>query len=62
MYKRHTFIDNETVLTKKILDEMEDGIARQCASVPQAAGENVTKEEFNALLEAMKTAGLMASE
>lgn len=75
MYNRHTFEDNKTVLTKKILDEMETGIAdaqkgeatpdtaglvRQCATVEQAAGETVTQAEFNALISALKTAGLMA--
>lgn len=77
MYQTHTFKDHETVLTKKILDEMEAGIeaaqksdatpevagvVRQCQAVAQAAGETVTPEEFNALLAAMQTAGIMANE
>lgn len=37
------------------------GIMKQCAKVNDAAGTNVTKEEFNALLAAMKTAGMMAN-
>lgn len=75
MYAKHTFEDNKTVLTKKILDEMEAGIAaaqkddattteagvvRQCQAVAQAEGENVTKAEFDALIDAMKAAGIMA--
>ena len=75
MYNRHTFEDNKTVLTKKILDEMENGIAeaqkgeatpdtaglvRQCTAVEQAAGETVTQAEFNTLISALKTAGIMA--
>lgn len=77
MYTRHTFEDNKTVLTKKILDEMDAGIAdaqkseattdtaglvRQCQAVDQAAGETVTQAEFNALLSAMRAAGMMAGE
>lgn len=77
MYQTHTFEDHKTVLTKKILDEMEAGIeaaqksdatpeaagvVRQCQAVAQAAGETVTSEEFNALLTVMKTAGIMANE
>ena len=34
----------------------------QAAAVPEAAGGNVTQAEFKALLDAMKTAGLMKSE
>lgn len=37
------------------------GIVKQATLVPDAAGENVTKDEFNALLTALKTAGIMAS-
>lgn len=77
MYNKHTFEDHKTVLTKKILDEMEAGIeaaqksdatpesagvVRQCPAVAPAAGETVTQTEFNALLTAMKTAGIMANE
>ena len=35
---------------------------KQAASVPEAAGENVTQAEFKALLDALKTAGLMKTE
>lgn len=37
------------------------GIVKQAALVAEAAGENVTKEEFSALLTSLKTAGIMAS-
>ena len=37
------------------------GIVKQCALVPNASGDNVTKEEFNALLAALKAAGIMAN-
>lgn len=37
------------------------GIVKQAALVPDAAADSVTKDEFNALLAALKTAGNMAS-
>lgn len=37
------------------------GIVKQCEFVPNASGTNVTKEEFNALLAALKAAGIMAN-
>ena len=37
------------------------GGVKQSAAVPEAAGENVTKAEFKALLDALKTAGIMAN-
>lgn len=37
------------------------GTVKQAAAVPEAAGEQVTKEEFKALLDALKVAGIMAS-
>lgn len=37
------------------------GVVKQCTAVPEASGANVTKEEFKALLDALKTAGIMAS-
>lgn len=37
------------------------GGVKQAALVPEAAGANVTKAEFKALLDALKTAGQMAS-
>lgn len=36
------------------------GIVKQAASQPNAAGANPTKAEYDALLAAMRTAGLMA--
>lgn len=42
--------------TKSVL-----GGVRQAARVNEAAGENVTKAEFKALLDALKAAGIMAS-
>ena len=40
----------------------KQGLVKQATSVPEASGENVTKAEFKALLDALKTAGIMASE
>ncbi|HJD28664.1 MAG TPA: hypothetical protein H9914_06695 [Candidatus Blautia avicola] len=37
------------------------GIVKQAATVAEAAGANVTAEEFKALLDSLKTAGIMAS-
>lgn len=37
------------------------GGVKQASAVPEAAGDQVTKEEFKALLDALKTAGIMAS-
>ena len=37
------------------------GVVKQATLVAEAAGENVTKEEFGALLSALKTSGIMAS-
>ena len=37
------------------------GIVKQAATVAEAAGENVTAAEFKALLDSLKTAGIMAS-
>lgn len=38
------------------------GGVKQAALVAEAAGENVTKAEFKALLDALKNAGIMASK
>ena len=38
------------------------GGVKQADAVPEAAGANVTKEEFKALLDALKKAGQMASQ
>lgn len=37
------------------------GLVKQATLVPEAAGANVTKEEFKALLDALKASGQMAS-
>lgn len=37
------------------------GTVKQSAAVPEAVGDQVTKEEFKALLDALKAAGIMAS-
>lgn len=37
------------------------GTVKQAAAVPEAAGEQVTKAEFKALLDSLKTAGIMSS-
>lgn len=36
-------------------------MVKQATLVAEASGENVTKAEFKALLDALKTAGIMAS-
>lgn len=36
------------------------GLVKQSAKVSEAAGSNVTKAEFKALLDALKEAGIMA--
>lgn len=38
------------------------GLVKQSAAVAEAAGDNPTAAEFKALLDALKTAGIMASE
>jgi len=37
------------------------GLVKQATLVPEATGTNVTKEEFKALLDALKASGQMAS-
>ncbi len=37
------------------------GIVKQAATVAEAEGENVTAAEFKALLDSLKTAGILAS-
>lgn len=37
------------------------GLVKQATLVPEAVGTNVTKEEFKALLDALKASGQMAS-
>lgn len=37
------------------------GGVKMCANVAEAAGDNVTKAEFSALLTALKNAGIMSS-
>ena len=39
-----------------------DAEMKQAAAVPGASGSSVTKAEFKALLDALKAAGIMASE
>lgn len=38
------------------------GVVKQAALVNEAASENVTKAEFKALLDSLKTAGIMANK
>jgi hypothetical protein len=38
------------------------GLVMQAANVSEAAGDNPTADEFNALLDALKAAGIMAAE
>lgn len=41
--------------------KVKAGVVKQATLVPEAAGTNVTKEEFKALLDALKASGQMAS-
>lgn len=50
---------NDAVLTPATTEAI--GAVRQATAVAEAAGENVTKAEFKALLDALKTAGIMAN-
>ena len=49
---------NEYVLPAASKDSL--GGVKQCDAVAEATGESVTKEEFKALLDALKAAGVMA--
>lgn len=49
-------LDKNTAATKAAL-----GLVKQAAAVSDAAGEQVTQAEFNALLAALRTAGILAS-
>ena len=49
-----TFLYASSATTSKL------GGVKQAANVAEAAGENVTKAEFKALLDALKAAGIMA--
>lgn len=49
----------DAVLTPATTEAL--GAVKQAALVAEAAGENVTKAEFKALLDALKAAGIMAT-
>lgn len=77
-YAKTTWNDND-VITKEKMNNLETGvetannsvpaaattakagIVKQATAVPEAAAEQVSKAEFKALLDALKTAGIMAS-
>lgn len=74
-YTKNTWNSGDTI-TKEKLDKMEAGIetanktankstlglVKQSANVAKAAGpDNVTKAEFDALIDALVAAGIMAS-
>lgn len=52
-----------TTLESKVVDATtaKQGLVKQCTLVAEASGENVTKAEFKALLDSLKTAGIMSS-
>lgn len=52
-----------SALENKVVNATTDvpGLVKQSTAVPEAAGENVTKAEFKALLDALKAAGIMAN-
>lgn len=49
-------LDKNTAATKATL-----GLVKQASAVSDAAGEQVTQAEFNALLASLRTAGILAS-
>nr|DAH61010.1 MAG TPA: Head fiber protein [Bacteriophage sp.] len=53
---------NPTAYTLPAANKTTLGGVKQAALVAEAAGENVTKAEFKALLDALKAAGQMASK
>ena len=53
---------NPTAYTLPEASKTTLGGVKQAALVAEAAGENVTKAEFKALLDALKAAGQMASK
>lgn len=53
---------NPTAYTLPAASKTALGGVKQAALVAEAAGENVTKAEFKALLDALKAAGQMASK
>lgn len=59
-----TIEDKVTALEGKVVTATtaKQGLVKQATLVPEASGENVTKAEFKALLDALKTAGIMANE
>ena len=77
-YSKTTWNDND-VITKEKMNNLETGveaansgipeaattqtagIVKQATAVPDATGEQVSKAEFKALLDALKAAGIMAS-
>lgn len=56
-----TGIENVEKAIPSAATKTKAGTVKQAALVAEATGENVTKEEFKALLDALKTAGIMAS-
>lgn len=53
---------NPTAYTLPAASKTTLGGVKQAALVAEVAGENVTKAEFKALLDALKAAGQMAGE
>ena len=67
-YSKTNWNDNDVITKEKMNNGIpgtattgKAGTVKQAAAVPEAAGEQVTKAEFKALLDALKTAGIMAS-
>ena len=48
-------IDKTTVATKSTL-----GLVKQASSIPDIVGEQPTKEEYNALLKSLRSAGILS--
>lgn len=76
-YSKKTWVDDEVIteealnnmengidaLDKKLVNASKTtfGMVKQAAKVDEAAGDNVTKAEFKALLDSLKAAGIMAN-
>mgnify|MGYP000022681689 FL=1 len=56
-----TGIENTEKAIPSTATKTKAGTVKQAAMVAGAAGENVTQAEFKALLDSLKTSGIMAS-
>lgn len=61
VYSANGFIGNVTGTSTVTATASVAGLVKQAASQPAAAGANPTKAEYDALIAALKTAGVMVS-